>query len=1023
MARLMTPEETSGSLLKSVSEFGSGVAAGFKEDPFVAFAMKGLSGIEGVDPDGLEEIRNKTKGSTAAQFGRFVGEFGPSLLFGVGAYGAGFKAGRVAIQSFAKQVAMKDAVRTSLKGAGHALTRSELSGGAIRKPTGLVRKSLDRTKRKALDRPGASAKIQGTPGVQAAAERSGAALGIGSFVTAQELARGKSPTEALKSGAIATVLSGAFDATLVGGARLLFRGARSVDAAALETQAIRKGIPKKFKDLIRSDATRVQKLRKELTDVLDTESQQLELIPEFTSRAAKSKSILATEGAQDIVRQLRAAKTIAKRRKQIATEPGTHAYNGDGPPIYLTPMGRLLDSPFMQKLFVAPEAKFGSLGVAANQFFTPLKAALVKSRGEEQTAERVWGALADSVRKAAGIGGQEWKRGFGKNLDLAHEWEKIGGGPNAVRKLMEGWGRNNKQIETVIAAFKARKANEFQLYQVRGKGIGGKRAVEDLEGQYGVGEWIPQSSRDDITKDLAKAMTKDGAYTEAEAYQIIRARSSHLDPDPIGIDGVRTNQPIRNGPLEFNRLEKGTTRDKIERGFPINPNVWDSGFQTERAALRRINTDPILGGAVNTQKGRVSGGTIDDYAAMVKAEGYNEAQFRSVVDSLVGRTYYDESMRKWATAFTSIETALKLPLAFLANASQPVLTTTWLGYRNSAKGMLSLAKKENRQLLSQTMSVHEHIGRSIGRAADDEGLTLTGLEKVADWVLRFTGFSNIEKFNRIHGAAATQAMIRDRLARGAADRLRGTRLDSARKMFGEIGLDYDDLVRGLKAVKGQEEAFFNNPAFLEREVNAMIQGAQKTQFFPGPTRTPPLWRHPLARTILQFKTFAVGQSRFMRDAVLTEYSHGNVAPLATYLSAAPLAGELVGDARSLIRGKDRTDSGFMRGLHNASYIGGLGIVTDLVGQAQHRGLSSFLLGPAISDLVQGGEILLSGEFAQLRQMYQSTPAYQLTGFLMGSSANTGEVLLEYLDSVDSEGESKTTIDIGQRLTERIQDKR
>jgi hypothetical protein len=104
MARLLTPEETSGSgFLESVSEFGSGVAEGVKRDPFVALALKGLSEIEGADPEGLRELEHRAGGSTAAQFGKIVGEFGPTLLFGIPTAGATALVGRAAVQGVANQ--------------------------------------------------------------------------------------------------------------------------------------------------------------------------------------------------------------------------------------------------------------------------------------------------------------------------------------------------------------------------------------------------------------------------------------------------------------------------------------------------------------------------------------------------------------------------------------------------------------------------------------------------------------------------------------------------------------------------------------------------------------------------------------------------------------------------------------------------------------------------------------------------------------------------------------------------------
>ena len=1018
----------SASSISGVEAFATGLGEGLEQDPFIGFAIKGLRSLEGADPKGVKELEDRISGSTAAQAGRLIGEYGPTLLFGLGAYGGGFAAGRAGVQALAKQVALKDAVRTSLKGIGKGVSRSELSGG-LQPARGVIKKSLDRTARKVSDRAGVRAEIQGTPGIQAAAERTGASLGIGSMVTGQELARGKSPTEALKVGAMAAAFTLGVDAALVGGTRALFRSSRSVDITAIKKNAAKKGMLRRAQDLVDREGSKVAKIRKKLTDVLDTDQQQRELEFFHGTRAARNKEILKTPEAQDLVRQLRATKSRKLARQGDLEREGVAPYLGQGPGSTPTPMGRLLNRlddkgdvrAALTKLLIAPESQFGAHGEYANKFFTGLKRALVNSNSEEQTLEVIYSGWGKSIMRATGITSKEFKQGTGKNLDLAHAWEMVDGGPKGVQDLMKSWGRSSAEAEEVIAIFEAREALEKSIYLVRGKKIGAKLPM-DLE-QAGVGRWITHSSREIDTKEMVKEMVKSGNYTEADAYALIRARGSHMDPPPVDIAGIQTNQPVRNGPLEFNRVETGTTRDKIQRGIPLNPNVWDAGYQTARSAVRRIHTDPILGGAVNTEKGRVMGGSVDDIVALVEAEGGSGVKVRAIIEAMTGRTYYGESMRKWATAFTSIETAAKLPMAFLANATQPVLTTTWLGYKASLKGMFKIANKEDRVALAQAMNVHEHIGQALGHSLDQEGLALSSLEKLADYTLRFTGFTKIEKFNRIHGAAATQAMVRDRLARGSEDLLRGIRLDSSRKMFGEIGLDFDGMVMKLKDHKGAPEAFFKDPEYLKQEFNAMIQGAQKTQFFPGPTRTPALWKHPLARTMLQFKTFAVGQSRLIRDAVLTEYANGNMAPLATYLSAAPIAGEFVGDARAWIKGKDRSDSGMMRGLHNMSYIGGLGIVSDLFGAAQYHGLQSSFMGPGFSDLFSISEYMLTGEFGELRKMAQRQPAYQMGAFLMGKSAETATVLGEYLDSVGSDGESKTTIDLGQLLTNRVQNKR
>jgi hypothetical protein len=340
--------------------------------------------------------------------------------------------------------------------------------------------------------------------------------------------------------------------------------------------------------------------------------------------------------------------------------------------------------------------------------------------------------------------------------------------------------------------------------------------------------------------------------------------------------------------------------------------------------------------------------------------------------------------------------------------------------RTSLKAALKLTSKSTRQEYAQALAVHEHIIRGIGRSVDNEGLSLTAFEKAADWTLRFSGFSRIERFNRIHGAAASQIAIRDKLMRASAGRLRGTNLESSRKMLGELGLDLNVLARDLREMG--PEAFFASPKYLKLEADAVIKGAQKTQFFPGKLRTPSAWSSPVGRVLFQFKTFSTGQSRFIRDAVLTEYSNGNVVPLATLLSFSPIAGEFVGDARALIRGKDRTENGIVRFIDNSTYVGGLGLFTDALGQARWGNLDSFLLGPTFADLTSVGEALISPEGRSIWDIIRKQAAFQAGAFLMGYGVETAKELDQYIDSIGETNDRVSRVDVGQRLTERVQNK-
>jgi hypothetical protein len=457
--------------------------------------------------------------------------------------------------------------------------------------------------------------------------------------------------------------------------------------------------------------------------------------------------------------------------------------------------------------------------------------------------------------------------------------------------------------------------------------------------------------------------------------------------------------------------------------MPMNPAVWDARFRVISSAYRRIHLDPLLGRRVfNTKAGKVEGDLIPDLVKAIEAEGGNGAQFKTFVDTIAGRTYYNESLRKIATFTTSLEVATKLTSAVFANASQPILTTSMVGIRRSMKAFFALTKKETRENISAMAAINEHMLRGIGRTWDQEGLTLTASEKVADYTLRFTLFNSVERMNRMQGATASQVVIRDTLAAGFRDKLKGINLDSGRRRLGELGIDLKDSVRAMKEVG--PEAFFKTPEWLAKEELAVYRGAQKTQFFPGSTRTPKFWQHPLGRVLFQFKTFATGHGRFMRDVVLNEYAQGNVMPLATYLAAAPIAGELVGGAKSFINMRDRDTNGIMRALENASYVGGIGLFTDAFQQARWGNLTSFYLGPAISDVNDLIEGVLSPEGQSISALVKRQQIWKSSRFLVGVGTNTIEEIDEYLDSRRQEGAgTRTTVEVDQLRFRRSQEKR
>ena len=135
------------------------------------------------------------------------------------------------------------------------------------------------------------------------------------------------------------------------------------------------------------------------------------------------------------------------------------------------------------------------------------------------------------------------------------------------------------------------------------------------------------------------------------------------------------------------------------------------------------------------------------------------------------------------------------------------------------------------------------------------------------------------------------------------------------------------------------------------------------------------------RITTQYKNFVYQQSRFLLREVLSPAKtyfesngkKGSIAPLARAFATFGISAELVGQARSEIRGwgadlpklwggeplehtpRERRDDYVIQLLEDSLNVGALGIAGDLVDRATYRDLSSWLLGPTFGDVLGFGE--------------------------------------------------------------------
>jgi len=319
--------------------------------------------------------------------------------------------------------------------------------------------------------------------------------------------------------------------------------------------------------------------------------------------------------------------------------------------------------------------------------------------------------------------------------------------------------------------------------------------------------------------------------------------------------------------------------------------------------------------------------------------------------------------------------------------------------------------------------------RLIGAASNWDNV-VTKLGNVADRAgsatLKYSGFDLVERWNRVWAGSTGLLMFRDVMSKAIGDvskgaYLRGKSLERARRQMEKMGINLDDVVKKARAGhylrKGGEQEW------MELERTAVFGLAQYTQFIPSPLRRPVAWDHPYGRVIFQFKTFALGQGRFIRDQVFAEAARGNMTPMAYFLSIYPIAGELVGDAKAVLRGKDRPDNFVERMMSNYTMVGGMGIASDAFQALRFgRGLD-WVMGPTVGDFATFGEAMATAPVDKTLKMVQRQPIYTAVRNLMALPVLGMAGISAYLDTLNKQEPGEDLVDISDVMFEATQQKR
>lgn len=1004
-----TPEATATAAASSASQAPlgtrllTGVVAGLFENPVTGAFYEKLGDLTGIGPSEFDRQRlahEVEQMGGAADVGRLLGDLGPDFALGYGSFALGRRAFVKALQLGARGVvpAVRGPGATTL---GRIVARSRDFAGSTR-PT--VKTGLER-----------------------AVEVFGGATGEGAFGAARAAAesglfdeRGELRPEVPRSAALAFGLTLGFEGGVTLAARRLFRRARAVDPAealrgferpgggrevlTAEIAAQREEIRRQFAVLNRS--MRLDEVEGELYDALIENPADFERL--IQRQAARGGSKAAAERAVSAARGIRRAEVNIAAAQRVLDDPAL---------INFTSMGPADTSGFRQgltnlavKFLRSPEGQIGRQGPTFAKAFSALKQADDVVQVEGAQFEAVVQQLAEQARKALGfsrravLSGQRQRSAF---LDAGHAWET--GGEEGLRRYVAGLGRSQRDADTVVESFQRLDDMMLDMNRVLQRSSVG-RAPIPLDGSLGVQRYIPHLS--DPLDDASVFASIAERRGEEFAVRV-------LNSGPGAKRGVlgevsRTGEK-RLGPVDFDRILEGSTRDKLDAGLPLISNPFEAGLQALITGSRRHNYGRVLG---------KDNDLIEPIVRAVRSEGGNAELAENLLVHIGGTTFYPKYMQDFASVVTGLQTARKLALAVIANMSQTINTATMAGLRPTLRGALAATRGVDRQRLSQALGVHETVIRSIGQPfVDDIGLR-SGASRFADFVLRRSGFTFAEKVNRLVAGNTAQVVLRDVVAKGVSGRLRGNTLDASRRMLRDLGLDLDDIVR---RVRSEGDDYLRSDAFRDLELSVAFRLAQRTQFIPSKFLKPVAWTHPIWRVVFQFKNFAINQSRFVADQVFSEAAHGNLRPMATYMAISPLAGELIKDTRSLLALRERDAEGLERVQQNFFAAGGLGLFSDTYAAARYGGTraASAILGPTGGDVAELAVALASadaggvaGVLATDQPLFDAVVALGAAGLLTTAGI---QQYLESLPTEEAEGAPRT-VDLGRLQAERAREK-
>ncbi len=350
---------------------------------------------------------------------------------------------------------------------------------------------------------------------------------------------------------------------------------------------------------------------------------------------------------------------------------------------------------------------------------------------------------------------------------------------------------------------------------------------------------------------------------------------------------------------------------------------------------------------------------IEQKVNEVAEQGGDAEQARRLTRLITGREFRDSRAEKLAGAVMTYNVLTKMGLSQLGQVGQ--LNNAFV--RTNAKSVFKAVKE-----LSVNKEAAAEFLTRCGTAINEEIITQMqgiGGTNLARGFLKKSGFTYMDMLSRRIAALSGKFY---------AEELSLKLSKNPNNKFAQRRLEQFDL--SLKEL--QENGYKLTDDMLQR-------AAQKSEIdtnFRNRVLDSPEFTHSVAgRIITQFQKFSYFQSKFIRDFVIKEAYHGNVAPLAKMVGGSAVLGSGVQTVRALLQGKpifdekDETKMRYVKFLINSLAVSGaLGVLDQMLSTAKY-GFAP--IGPLMGDITRGAQALpmaMKGNIKPLaKELYRKIP--------------------------------------------------